>query len=109
MIDKSEIKQWLVENGHKKTVALSVDEKAYIIGQCFNDLQPKCRSCKHWTRSKVSDNFLPEDEEGVCTGLTNSRIDIELKTGWEGGYIDTIETNHDFLCANFEPKPEPPK
>ena len=38
-MNKQDITQWLVSNGHKKTVALSLDEKAYIISACFNDLQ----------------------------------------------------------------------
>lgn len=105
MIDKSDIDTYI--NDHLDD--FSSMKTSDFIYQCFADLQPQCKSCKHWTRTKESDCYLPEDEAGVCAGLTSSRIDIELKTGWDGGYIDTIETNHDFLCANFESKPEPPK
>ena len=62
----------------------------------------KCSECKHWKRLIISDRFLPENEVGLCEGLLNDGIDIELKTGWDGGYIYSIETKHDFFCANYE-------
>ena len=64
----------------------------------------KCSECKHWKRLDISDQWLPEDEAGTCDGLLNDKVDIELKTGWDGGYIDSIETKHDFFCANHEVK-----
>jgi hypothetical protein len=39
----------------------------------------KCSDCKHWERSPISNQFLPEDEEGICDGLLNDGINIELK------------------------------
>ena len=64
----------------------------------------KCSECKHWKRLPESDRYLPEDEVGECDGLLNDGIDIELQTGWDGGYIRLIETDHDFFCANYEKK-----
>jgi hypothetical protein len=64
----------------------------------------KCSECKHWQRLKISDQFLAEDEVGKCDGLLFDGIEIELKTGCDGGYIDVIETKHDFFCANHKDK-----
>lgn len=61
-----------------------------------------CSNCKYWTRLSISDQWLPEDAEGECEGLTIKNVDIELKTGWDGGYVERIETKHDFFCANFD-------
>ena len=62
----------------------------------------KCGECKHWKRLIISDRFLPEDEVGLCEGLLNDKVEIEVKAGWDGGYVDSIETKHDFFCANYE-------
>ena len=65
----------------------------------------KCKTCKHWSRLIISDQFLPEAEIGTCNGLLgNDYIEIELKTGHDGGYVDTIETRHNFYCAIHEVK-----
>ena len=65
----------------------------------------RCRDCKHWTRLKDSDKFLPEDEIGECTGLMlTGDVEIEIKAGYDGGYINSIETNRDFFCKNFNKK-----
>ena len=54
-----------------------------------------CQTCRHWKReNKYS---------GVCTGILGStKIDIELKTGWNGGYVRRIETDDDFGCVLHE-------
>ncbi len=62
----------------------------------------KCKDCRHWERLSISDQFLPEDETGECFGLLSNGIEVELKTGMNGGYIKSIETDYDFFCANYE-------
>lgn len=62
----------------------------------------ECRKCKHWKRLPISDEFLKEDECGVCDGMLNSNVEIELKTGFDGGYVSLIETNGSFFCANYK-------
>ena len=62
----------------------------------------KCSGCKHWKRLPISDKFLPEHEIGSCAGLLSDKVDIELHTGHNGGWIELIETKHDFFCANYE-------
>jgi hypothetical protein len=62
----------------------------------------KCKDCKHWTRSKESDRYLPEDELGTCGASFGEKVAIEVEAGWNGGYVSKIETDHDFFCANHE-------
>lgn len=64
----------------------------------------KCSECKHWKRLPISDKFLPEHEIGSCDGLLSDKVDIELHTGHDGGWVELIETKHDFFCANHEVK-----
>ena len=61
----------------------------------------ECRKCKHWQRLAISDQFLKEDECGICDGLMGSNVDIELQTGFDGGYVKSIETSANFFCANY--------
>ena len=57
----------------------------------------KCRDCK----------YLREQNqyEVVCIEIS-SYIDIELRTGWDGGYVDyiCIDEPDEFFCAAFEEK-----
>lgn len=71
-----------------------------------------CRDCKHW---KILDAFkeslaeFPRDKhpgdgwvDGECEELKRG-VEIYLKTGWDGGYVDKIETDANFGCRLFEP------
>lgn len=63
-----------------------------------------CRECKHWDVSKGQwpDARVKEMAEyGRCRVLQWS-VDITIQAGWEGGYVDYIETEHDFFCKYFE-------
>ena len=59
-----------------------------------------CKTCVHWERDPISDAYLPEDEEGTCTGLQRTKITIDVHQGWDGSYVERVTTDHDFFCAN---------
>jgi len=57
----------------------------------------RCETCKHWKQNTFYD-YEGAINDGVCTGL-NSKLAITLKLGWDGGYVDFIETESDFGCT----------
>ena len=63
----------------------------------------KCEDCKHWEPSKDNKNYLPEDYVGECDQI-GAILDIELVTGYDGGYVESIETPINFGCSAFEAK-----
>lgn len=58
----------------------------------------RCCNCKHWEEYRNGFGF------GTCKDNLGEKVSIELITGWEGGYVDSIETESDFFCANFKEK-----
>ncbi len=60
-------------------------------------VMPRCSTCKFWTKQTQSS----WQTNGICTGLRNDdMVEIEIKTGWDGGYVDFIETDPNFGCVN---------
>ena len=64
----------------------------------YKEPHMKCIDCKHWTVTKESANWLPEDVVGTCDNIA-CEIDIEVNTY---GIVESIETNASFFCAAFE-------
>jgi hypothetical protein len=59
----------------------------------------RCKTCKHWkqTTDWKYDNAI---NSGTCGELKGSdQLQIELHTGWDGGYVDYIETEETFGCT----------
>jgi len=59
----------------------------------------RCKTCKHWkqTTDWKYDNAI---NSGKCGELKGSdQLQIELHTGWDGGYVDYIETEETFGCT----------
>ena len=57
----------------------------------------RCSTCKFWTK-----NTFYDYEEAVNSGFCSEigfELDIELKTGWDGGYVKSIETQSTFGCT----------
>lgn len=69
------------------------DDKALHIGS----VMPRCLTCKHWTQNTFY-YYEGDENDGFCSELS-TEIEIELKTGWEGGYVDKIETKSSFGCV----------
>ena len=62
---------------------------------------PRCKTCKHWTQ-RTQYEHIP-NEGTCCPGvLTYEMVTIELHTGWDGGYVEKIETNEKFGCVLHE-------
>lgn len=56
----------------------------------------RCLSCKFWTKKTQYD----WQTSGLCSELKgNDLITIDIKTGWDGGYVDEIETDPNFGCV----------
>lgn len=53
----------------------------------------RCDACKHWEETDFDD--------GKCSKI-REKVEINLVTGSEGGYVDYIETPSDFCCSLFE-------
>ena len=61
-----------------------------------------CKTCKYWNQN----TFYEYDgavNDGTCPEL-NGEIFISLQLGWEGGYVDYIETQGDFGCILHKKK-----
>lgn len=68
-------------------------DKALHIGS----VMPRCLTCKYWTQNTFYD-YDGAENDGFCSELS-SELEIELKTGWDGGYVDKIETKSSFGCV----------
>lgn len=56
-------------------------------------MQQRCDGCKHWKSTLY--------QMGECEKIKD-KIEIELVTGWDGGYVKIIETEADFGCSLFD-------
>ena len=59
-----------------------------------------CKDCKFWKQTTNYNSDAVADA-GDCTEL-HYHLEIELHLGWEGGYVQSIETDGDFGCVKFE-------
>ena len=57
-----------------------------------------CTNCKNWTPTKYGFG-----QHGVCS-VIKDKIDVDITYGWDGGYINHIETEANFGCNQFEEK-----
>ena len=57
-----------------------------------------CKDCKFW---KQITNHTTIVNTGECTELVY-HIEIDLSLGWEGGYVESVNTEGDFGCLKFE-------
>jgi hypothetical protein len=60
-------------------------------------VMPRCSTCKFWKQNTFY-NYEGAENDGFCSEL-GSQLTIELKTGWDGGYVDSIETKSAFGCV----------
>jgi len=59
-----------------------------------------CLTCTFWQKNTK----FPWQNDGQCSELKSSdKMTIELRTGYDGGYVDYIETEPDFGCALHKP------
>lgn len=51
-----------------------------------------CGNCAHWKPSVY--------DFGKCSEIGDA-LEIEVIAGWDGGYVEAIETEKDFGCNRF--------
>lgn len=66
------------------------------------DEHSRCANCKFWKPTTFYD-YEGAVNDGVCNEII-LHLQIELKTGWEGGYVHAIETQDNFGCVAFASK-----
>ena len=67
----------------------------------------KCKDCEFWKPIDSDTVFIDTGYEAVgkCTELNcTDRVEIDLRTGWGGGYIEKITTTENFFCGTFVKK-----
>lgn len=61
-----------------------------------------CKNCKYWSQESKFENTT---NNGRCNRLIQSdQIQITIRTGYDGGYVDSIFTEEDFGCTEFKIK-----
>ncbi len=62
---------------------------------------PRCKTCKFWTNRT---NYEHGDfNEGTCSKMRDDgMVYVELHTGWDGGYVERIDTDEKFGCVLHE-------
>lgn len=63
----------------------------------------RCLTCLNWKQNTFYD-YPGAVNDGKCQGLPGDKLMIELRTGWDGGYVDYIETQSDFGCTEHKSK-----
>ena len=62
----------------------------------------RCKTCEHWKQTTHWE-YDGAVNSGKCWGLKGSdQLQIELHTGWDGGYVDYIETEETFGCTEHK-------
>lgn len=62
-------------------------------------LERICVTCQNWQADSFH-TLEPAHRTGECNVLQHT-LDISLRTGWEGGYVETVETPGDFGCNKW--------
>jgi hypothetical protein len=66
------------------------------------DNRNRCSSCIHW--NQVTDwQYDNAINSGTCKRIREG-LDIEVHYGWDGGYVENIETEGNFGCVFHIPK-----
>lgn len=94
---KKEIKSILTEYSLNKGQTL--EDATQQILRLFSVMH-RCSACKFW---KQTTNYEHSINDGTCSKLNSTdKVTINLHLGWEGGYVNDIETEEDFSCSLFE-------
>lgn len=69
-------------------------------------VMPRCLTCKHWAQNTFyeTNEVIGLLNTGLCGKLPDfQKMEISLHTGWDGGTVDSVETEEDFGCTLHEP------
>lgn len=58
----------------------------------------RCLTCKHWKQT-TDWKYDGAVNSGKCKEHPSDKLAVELHTGWDGGYVDYIETEGNFGCT----------
>jgi hypothetical protein len=62
--------------------------------------QKICKNCIHW---KMKTDYFEVYPYGICSGINDGDdLEVHIDAGWEGGYVDYIETKKTFGCLHYE-------
>ena len=67
-----------------------------------HNVKDKCKDCEHWEQTTFYD-YDGVVNDGKCKKI-REKIDISIHYGWDGGYVNYLETEGDFGCNLFESK-----
>jgi len=67
----------------------------------------KCKTCRHW-RGVIPDDYPAESAKedfisGVCDEIKWA-VECNVRAGWDGGYVESIETPANFGCNQWKAK-----
>ena len=65
-------------------------------------MKKRCKTCKHWNQTTFN-NYKDAVNDGKCKELP-IELEISIKAGWSGGYVEFIETQSNFGCTLYEKK-----
>ena len=63
---------------------------------------PNCFECTHATRDEF-ETREPAHRQVTCSKIREA-LEIHLVTGYDGGYVDSIECDATFSCGFWEPR-----
>jgi len=66
------------------------------------DNRNRCCTCKFWDQ-KTNWDFPGAVNDGRCSEIRDG-MEIELHLGWDGGYVDYVETFSNFGCVFHIPR-----
>ena len=66
------------------------------------DDRNRCSSCKYWNQT-TDWEYEGAINSGGCSRIQDG-IDVEIHYGWDGGYIEYVETEGNFGCVFHIPK-----
>jgi len=66
------------------------------------DDRNRCSSCKFWDQNSNWD-YPNAINTGYCKEIRDG-IEVDIHYGWDGGYINYVETNSNFGCVLHIPK-----
>ena len=63
----------------------------------------RCKTCEYW-KQITKWEYEGAINSGKCKELPSDQLQVELHTGWDGGYVDYIETEETFGCTEHKLK-----
>lgn len=62
----------------------------------------QCKNCIYW-KQFTEYEYENISNSGKCSEIIDSLV-INIECGWDGGYVESIETEEGFYCKSFSNK-----